>query len=203
MLRDADQLITRAMAVSIAAAGSGVPEHEVAAAVHHAWYTRGGQHPGLVPSSVHCGCSIRSTCRGGTVPWSPDRGCSSSCPGVSGGTTPSWTVYIGDLPEGAADAHAAALAGFDAAHAALRPGVPTGEVYTTWQRAVAASDASARCVITASSLRLSGRHRLPAKLGRRRRGTRHPAQWGHAGRAGHDISPDVLNDRARRVRHRA
>lgn len=134
-----------AMSAAITAARPGVNEHAVAAAAHHAMYTRGGQQPGFVPLIRPLSMLDQEHVTWGDRVLEPGTGLFielSSC--LRRYHAPlSRTVYIGWPPPGAADAHAAALAGLEAARRALRPGVPTGEVYASWQRAVAGSDAPA------------------------------------------------------------
>lgn len=131
-----------AMRAGIAAARFGGPERDVAAAVYQAMFAAGGQQPGFAPlirplwmlDQEHVSWGERTLAGGLFLELS---GC------VRRYHAPlSRTVYIGALPEGAAEAHAAATAGFDAALDALRPGTTTGAVYATWARAVAGSSAA-------------------------------------------------------------
>lgn len=143
VMRRAAALSDAAMAAGIEAAGVGVADHEVAAAIHHTMFALGGQQPGFVPlirplqmlDQEHITWGNRIAVR--------DSGLFlelSAC--IRRYHAPlSRTLYFGRPPKGAADAHARALDGLEAARAALRPGVPTGEVYATWQRAVTGSEA--------------------------------------------------------------
>lgn len=142
-VRRAATLSDAAMAAGIEAAGIGVADHAAAAAIHNAMFALGGQQPGFVPlirplemlGQEHITWRNRIAERGGGLFLEL-----SAC--VRRYHAPlSRTVYIGHAPKGAADAHARALAGLHAAREALRPGVPTGEVYTSWQRAVTGSRA--------------------------------------------------------------
>lgn len=130
-----------AMAAGIAAARPGAPERDVAAAVSQAMFAAGGQQPGFTPlirplwmlDQEHVSWGERNLAEG-TGLFIELSGC------VRRYHAPmSRTVYIGHPPEGAAEAHEAATAGLAAALDALRPGATTGEVYSTWRRAVAGS----------------------------------------------------------------
>lgn len=139
LVRQAAAVSDAAMAAAIAAARPAAPERAVAAAVHHAMFTAGGQQPGFAPlirplwmlDQEHMSWGDRDLAAG-TGLFVELSGC------VRRYHAPlSRTVYIGSLPEGAAEAHAAATAGLYAALDALRPGTTTGEVYAAWRRAVA------------------------------------------------------------------
>ena len=145
-------LVARAAAVSDAAmraaistARHGVSEAELAATIHYTMYRAGGGQPGFAPlirplsmlDQEHVTWGDR-VLEAGTGLFVELSGC------VRRYHAPlSRTVYIGHLPEGAEQAHEAALTGLDAARQALRPGARTGEVYTAWQHAVARSTAGA------------------------------------------------------------
>jgi Xaa-Pro aminopeptidase len=129
-----------AMAAGIAAAAPEVPERAVAAAVGQALLA-GGEQPGFSPlirplwmlDQEHVSWGDRTLDGGLFLELS---GC------VRRYHAPlSRTIYIGHLPDGAAAAHEAALAGLYAARDALRPGTTTGEVYAAWRRGVAGSAA--------------------------------------------------------------
>ncbi|WP_147263849.1 Xaa-Pro peptidase family protein [Prauserella sp. PE36] len=137
LVRAAAAISDAAMAAGTARAREGTAEHDVAAAVHHALYSTGGQQPGFVPmirplwmlEQEHVSWGPRTLTRG-TGLFLELSGC------VRRYHAPlSRTVYVGDPPEGAAEAHAAALAGLEAARATLRPGVRTGDVYAAWHAA--------------------------------------------------------------------
>ncbi|MPY79393.1 MAG: M24 family metallopeptidase [Actinophytocola sp.] len=145
LTRHAAGVSDAAMAAGIAVARPGAGEHDVAAAVHHAMYAAGGQQPGFAPlirplsllDQEHVSWQPRPL-EVGTGLFLELSGC------VARYHAPlSRTIYIGSLPDGAAEAHAAALAGLDAARDALHPGVTTGQVYARWQHAVAGSDSPA------------------------------------------------------------
>lgn len=141
-VRRAAALSDSAMAAGIAAAGAGVPDYVVAAEIHHAMFARGGQQPGFVPlirplellDQEHVSWGDR-VLRPGSGWFIELSGCFRRYHAPL-----SRIVYVGEPPPEAADAHAAALAGLHAALAALRPGASTGDVYATWQRAVAGAD---------------------------------------------------------------
>jgi Xaa-Pro dipeptidase len=139
-------LVSRAAAVSDAAmraaittARRGVSEAELAATIHYTMYRGGGQQPGFAPlirplsmlDQEHVTWGDR-TLEAGAGLFVELSGC------VRRYHAPlSRTIYIGHLPDGAEQAHRAALAGLDAARRVLRPGARTGEVYAAWQHAVA------------------------------------------------------------------
>lgn len=138
-IRQAAAVSDAAMAAAIAVARPAAPERAVAAAVHHAMFTAGGQPPGFAPlirplwmlDQEHMSWDERDL-SAGTGLFVELSGC------VRRYHAPlSRTVYIGSPPDGAAEAHAAATAGLFAALDALRPGTTTGEVYAAWRRAVA------------------------------------------------------------------
>ncbi|GAA5121556.1 Xaa-Pro peptidase family protein [Haloechinothrix salitolerans] len=145
LTRRAAGISDAAMTAGISAARPGAGEHDVAAAVHHAMYAAGGQQPGFAPlirplsllNQEHVSWQPRPL-EAGTGLFLELSGC------VARYHAPlSRTIYLGGLPDGAAEAHAAALAGLHAARDALRPGVTTGQVYARWQHAVAGSDSPA------------------------------------------------------------
>ncbi len=142
-VRRAAAVSDAAMAAGIAASRPGVPEREVAAAVHEAMFAAGGQQPGFTPlirplwmlDQEHVSWGDRTVEGGLFIELS---GC------VRRYHAPlSRTVYTGPVPPAAVDAHAAATAGLEAALAALRPGTTTGDVYAAWRRGVAGTSAGA------------------------------------------------------------
>lgn len=136
-MRTAAALSDAAMAAGIATAGTGVGEHDVAAAVQHTMVSGGGQQPGFVPMIRPLRLLDQEHVSWAQRPLEPGTGLFVELSGchLRYHAPLSRTVYIGRLPDGAARAHAVALAGWHAALAALRPGVLTGEVYAAWQRA--------------------------------------------------------------------
>lgn len=142
--RNAAAVSNMAMRAGIEAIGMGVPEREVAAAVSHAMFNAGGQQPGFTPlirplsilDQEHVSWGERKLVEG-TGLFMELSGC------VRRYHAPlSRTVYIGHTPPGAREAHAAALAGLNAAREALRSGARTGEVYSAWQHAVTGGTSS-------------------------------------------------------------
>ena len=138
-IRRAAAVSDTAMGAALATVAPGVPERVVAAAVHHAMFTAGGQQPGFSPlirplsmlDQEHVSWGDRVLDGGLFVELS---GC------VHRYHAPlSRTVYLGEPPPSAVEAHAVANAGLTAALDALRPGVTAGEVYAAWRRAVAGS----------------------------------------------------------------
>lgn len=138
-MRRAARVSDAAMSAGLAAARPGASEREVAAAVQHAMYAHGGQQPGFVPlirplsllAQEHVSWADRPLTLG-TGLFLELSGC------VARYHAPcSRTVYIGSVSPGEQLAHARALSGLAAALDALRPGVPTGQVYAAWRHAVA------------------------------------------------------------------
>jgi Xaa-Pro dipeptidase len=139
LVRRAADVSGAAMRTALATAATGVNERTVAARTHQAMIEAGGEPPGFVPL-------IRSTARLAMehVTWSDHvlghgeglfvelSGC------VQRYHAPmSRIVYCGAAAPGAEQAAAAALAGLEAARAALVPGALTREVYAAWEDAVA------------------------------------------------------------------
>jgi len=140
-MRQAASICDRALAAGLAVARPGASERTVAAGIYRAMIEAGGQLPGFPPmirplsllSQEHVSWSDRALQRGTGL-------FIELSASVRRYHAPqSRTVYLGDVPEGAAGAAEAALAGLAAAREALRPGALTGEVYAAWQRAVAGS----------------------------------------------------------------
>jgi Xaa-Pro dipeptidase len=132
-----------AMAAALRTAGSGVAEREVAAAACAAMVRAGGDQPGFLPlirpvtllDQEHLTWGDRTLSAGDGL-FIELSGCARRYHAPL-----SRTVYVGRLPDGAREAHAAAVAGLVAARAALRPGARSGEVYAAWQHAVAGNSA--------------------------------------------------------------
>lgn len=142
-VRRAAEISDVAMATALRTAGDGVAEREVAAAVYAQMLRAGSDQPGFVPlirplallDQEHVTWGDRTLTDGLFIELS-------AC--VRRYHAPlSRTVYIGRLPDGAEEAHAAAVAGLAAARDALRPGGRSGEVYAAWQHGVAGSSAPA------------------------------------------------------------
>lgn len=139
-MRAAARVGDHALAAGFAAVRPGASDRDVAAAICHAMIEAGGELPGFPPLIRPTSLLDREH-----VTWAGRR--------LEAGTglfvelsasvrryhaPQSRTVYLAAVPPGAAVAADAARAGLLAARDALRPGVRTGEVYTAWQRAVAA-----------------------------------------------------------------
>jgi Xaa-Pro dipeptidase len=144
-VRRAAEISDIAMAAALGSAGGGVVEREVAAAVLRAMVGAGSDQPGFLPlirplsllDQEHVTWGDR-VLRDGDGLFVELSGC------VRRYHAPlSRTVYIGRLPDGAEDAHSAAVAGLAAARDALRPGARSGEVYAAWQHAVAGTSSPA------------------------------------------------------------
>jgi len=126
------------MLAAIAAAGPGVPKHDVMAAIYATMMRRGGTYPGFVPL-------VRSTRtlahEHGT--WDEERlatrdvlflemaGCVRRYHAPLGRL-----VFVGRPPARAERMHALCLEAFEAARAAIAPGVPADQVYRAWQAAL-------------------------------------------------------------------
>lgn len=145
LTRRAADVSDAAMTAGIAAARPGAGEHDVAAAVHHAMYAAGGQQPGFAPLIRPLSLLDQEHVSWQQRPLLPGTGLFLELSGcVARYHAPmSRTIYLGSLPDGATEAHAAALAGLRAARDALHPGITTGQVYARWQHAVAGSDSPA------------------------------------------------------------
>lgn len=147
LVRQAAEISDAALAAGVAQARPGAAEHEVAAAVQHALYAKGGQTPGFVPmirplwmlEQEHVSWGDRKL-ETGTGLFLELSGC------VRRYHAPlSRTVYIGEAPAGATTAHAAALAGLHAAAGTLRPGARTGDVYAAWHEAAGVTGPRHHC----------------------------------------------------------
>jgi Xaa-Pro dipeptidase len=136
-----------AMQAGIAAARPGTTERAVAAATYHAMITAGGEPPGFVPLIRPVAMLGQEHVTWGDRDVQPGQGLFLELSGcVRRYHAPLCrTVYPGCVPPEAVDAAEAALAGLDAARAALRPGTRTGEVYAAWQRAVGGSPRRHHC----------------------------------------------------------
>lgn len=137
LVRRAAAVSDAAMAAGVARAGTGVGEHELAAAIHQAMFALGGQQPGFSPLIRPLWMIDQEHVSWGERVLAPGSGLFLELSGcVRRYHAPlSRTVYVGRLPDGAVRAHSAAVAGLDAALDALRPGARTGDVYETWQAA--------------------------------------------------------------------
>ncbi|ADD43159.1 M24 family metallopeptidase [Stackebrandtia nassauensis] len=138
-VRRAAMVSNAAMRAALATAATGVNERTVAARTHLAMIEAGGEPPGFAPL-------IRSTARLAQehVTWtdhvlSHGEGLFVELSGcVQRYHAPmSRIVYCGEAPLGTELAARAALAGLDAARAALKPGAVTRDVYGAWEDAVA------------------------------------------------------------------
>lgn len=146
-IRRAASLSDAAMAAAFAAIRPGVPEALVAADIHYAMFARGGQQPGFVPLIRPLSLLSQEHVTWGPRPIEPGTGLFLELSGCHQRyhAPLSRTVYIGQPARGAAEAHAAAVAGLEAAQRALGPGVPTGDVYDAWQRAAGLSTPRHHC----------------------------------------------------------
>lgn len=137
-MRRAARISDRAVQAGIEAAGTGVTERTVAAAIYHEMIYAGSEHPGFAPF-------IRSTdiLRHEHVTWR-DR---ELRPGAGVLMELSASIYryhapltrmvhIGDAPRGTERAAEIAVGGLHAVRDSLRPGVRGGDVYAAWQQAM-------------------------------------------------------------------
>lgn len=142
-VRRAATVTDAALRSVLATARPGVAERAVAAEAYRAMILAGGQPPGFAPlirpvallAQEHVSWADRTLAAGGRL-FVELSGCVERYHAPA-----SRTLYLPPVPDGAREAAAAADAGLAAAHAALRPGVRTGDVYAAWQHAVAASTA--------------------------------------------------------------
>jgi len=144
-VRQAAEISDVAMAAALGAAGSGVAEREVAAAAFSAMVRSGGDQPGFLPLIRPLRRLDQEHVTWGNRALIPGAGLFIELSGCSRRyhAPLSRTVYLARLPDNAAEAHAAAVAGLEAALRALRPAARSGEVYAAWQHAVAGSSAPA------------------------------------------------------------
>lgn len=137
-MRCAAAISGRAIEAGIDAAGPGVSEREVAAALYKELISAGSDQPAVVPL-------VRS---GPTLPhehvtWGDRRLVAGDTlfielsAAVARYHAPlSRLVYIGRLPERIERSHAASRAGLEAILSSLAPGARAGEVYAAWQGAI-------------------------------------------------------------------
>lgn len=140
-MRHAAGISERAIEAGIAAAGPGVSEREVAAALYTELISAGSDQPAVVPL-------VRS---GPTLPhehvtWSDRRLIAGDTlfielsAAVARYHAPlSRLVYIARPPDGIERSHAASRAGLEAIVSALAPGARAGDVYAAWQDAINAA----------------------------------------------------------------
>lgn len=137
-IRKAAIISDRAVAAGLATAGVGVNEMEVAAAVYRDMILGGGEYPGFVPliRSSETLLQEHSTWRDRHL--RPGEKIFLELSGASARYHAPLTrmAYVARAEPGAERAQALALDALDAAVAALRPGVETGDVYEAWQRVV-------------------------------------------------------------------
>lgn len=134
----AAEVSDQAMAAVLATAGPGVAERDVAARAQAAMFGAGGQQPGFVPLIRPMSILDQEHVSWGDRKLRADTGLFVELSGcVNRYHAPlSRTIYLGALPDGAAEAHRTALTGLVAAGDALRPGARTGDVFDVWHRAV-------------------------------------------------------------------
>jgi len=145
-VRTAATISDRALRAGIAAAGEGVRERDVAAALYGELISAGSENPGFPPlvrstpslKLEHVTWSDRPLGRGDTLflelAASMDRYHAPL----------SRFIHVGEEPPGLDETAAHAIAGLDAVCAALRPDARAGDVYEAWQEAVNAALGHAR-----------------------------------------------------------
>lgn len=140
-VRRAARISDRALRAGLAAAGIGVTEREVAAAIYDELLAPGAEAPAIPPlvrstptlPYEHLTWSDRPLARGDTLFVE----LSASVARYHAPT--SRLAYVGQAPAGVERAAEPALAGAAAIHDALRPGIAASDVYDAWQRAVHAT----------------------------------------------------------------
>lgn len=137
-MRRAAAISDRAVAAGIAAAGVGVNEKEIAAAVYREMILGGGEYPGFVPlirSSENL-MEEHSTWRDRYL--KPGDKLFMELSGASARYHAPLTRmgYLGSADQASQGAFDLAVAAFGAVVDALRPGTATGDVYDEWQRVV-------------------------------------------------------------------
>jgi len=146
MVRRAAALSDRALQKGVAAAGEGVPEREIAAAIYAELIAGGSDSPGFPPlvrstpslALEHVTWSDRPLAHGDTLFLELSAS-------VARYHAPlSRLAHVGDAPAGLDRVADHALNGLDAVRRALRPGATAGEVYEAWQRTVDAALGHAR-----------------------------------------------------------
>lgn len=137
-IRTAAAISDRAVRAGIAAAGVGINEREVAAAIYHALALGGSEYPGFAPlvrSTEHFGHE-HETWHDRTLT-SGDGLLIELSASVDRYHAPlTRLVHVGRAPDGLDRAAEIALAGLRATVEALRPGMAAGEVYTAWQSTI-------------------------------------------------------------------
>lgn len=136
--RRAAEISDAMMLAAIAAAGAGMPEHDIMAAVYDALFRRGGTYPGFIPlvrstrtlEHEH-GTWTDTRLRKGDILFLEMSGCSRRYHAPLGRL-----VFIGKHSSRAQRAHDTCAEAMRRAAAAIGPGVTADEVYRSWESAV-------------------------------------------------------------------
>jgi Xaa-Pro dipeptidase len=134
----AAEISDRAVTAGLEAAGVGVNEKEVAAAVYEEMIRAGGEFPGFVPliRSSETLMQEHSTWRDRELESGEKLFMELSGASARYHAPLTRMAYVGESEPGAERTQALALSAFGAAVEALRPGALTGEVYDAWQSVV-------------------------------------------------------------------
>lgn len=137
-VRRAAALSDRGMRAGIEAAGVGVNEREVAAAVYSAMITGGSEYPGFAPfiRSTPILSHEHVTWRDHVLAAGDELLIELSACACRYHAPLTRMVSIGRIAAGTAGVAEVAVAGLEAVRSALRPGVASGEVYDAWQQVV-------------------------------------------------------------------
>jgi Xaa-Pro dipeptidase len=137
--------VTESMMLSaIAAAGSGINQREIMAAIYDAMFRRGGTYPGFVPLVRATGSLTHEhgtwedrVLNSGDLLFLEMAGCVRRYHAPMGRI-----VFIGQAPEDAEEINAICRNTMLAAAEAIKPGVLAGDVYETWHRVLDAANLS-------------------------------------------------------------
>ena len=143
-MRAAARISDAGMAAAIDAVRDGAPERDIAAECHRAIILAGGTFPGFGPfirSTARLGEEHTSwgdgICRAGDVVFLELSGCYRRYHAPLGRL-----VFVGRAPPESVRMAQVCIAAFDAAVAALAPGIPARDVYRAWQDVVDAAGLS-------------------------------------------------------------
>lgn len=134
----AGDISDRAVTAGLEAAGVGVNEKDVAAAVYEEMIMAGGEYPGFVPliRSSETLMQEHSTWRDRELRPGEKLFMELSGAAARYHAPLARMAYVGQSDPGAERTQALALSAFDAVVEALRPGAFTGDVYDAWQAVV-------------------------------------------------------------------
>lgn len=140
-IRQAAMVSDRAARAGLDVAGVGVNEREIAAAIHEAMITGGGEYPGFVPF-VRSGESLleeHSTWRDRFLEPGDELFIELSGARERYHAPLGRLAFVARPPERGERAREIAIAALESAREALRPGATSGDVYAAWQRTVDAA----------------------------------------------------------------